>query len=401
MAELTVVDAPPTVALSEPIWYGGRIVYACETPARDTIRVMQGWFGAELEYPGELVFDPYVTFPGGPTDNGIRAQWPRMDVLGRTLTMAWQQGGQNAYTHIGAVPIVTLGPTVGNWPVAVYGLEPHEAQPTTSQGVFGYLDGRWWTFDEIWQSPYAQAYPQGVLFHGWRDADGVLWLVFKHHERTVLVNDAEGTWNRFLVFTGRAEFPRGCSLPGGKVYIHAVGTDGAYRAALSPFQQLEENVPTIAIDGFVPSGIAPFTCGFAYSAFGAVRAWKRVRPVGDANWAEEPVSPTLRFASVTLVNPGEYELSMRVEGVDGVSVETGARRIITVLPAPMRPSQVVTEADRSSLSAMLNAIRKAEEAQLLAYTNARCDGRDHREALVEYRDAVAGAVALLPVEDAR
>lgn len=390
MPELTV---PPlkTVALSEPQWRDGWIWFAAETPLRDAIRLYRQDVGVER-------FELVATFPGGPTDNGIRAQWPRF--TGNALV--YQRGEVNVLHFLDGSGVQrTLGPAHGIWPVAVKtAFETFQAPPTTSQGVFGYLDGKWWTFDEIWLSPYAAAYPKGVLFHGWRDFKGVLWLVFKSNEQTILVNDIDGKWNRYVVFEGHAEYPRGCSLPDGRVYMHAVGADGSVREALGPFPKLEEvGVANVTIPGWVDQGTAPFTAGFSYLTTAAVRAWKRVRPVGDLTWAEEPVLPSGTFTSVTLINPGQYELSMRAEGVDGVSVETGARRVITVLAPPVPPPpapQVMTKEDENEIY-QFSGKAVAEADTHLPYINARAAGLDHRAALVAYRDAMSAAIAQLEV----
>lgn len=369
-----IVPTLKTVALSEPVRLDGAIHFAAESTMRQTIEVWR----AEIETI-RLVNDsmsrvaslqPIATLPGGPTDNGIRAMWPRMD--GHWLV--YQSGAENALAHWSVfTETIIYGPSIGIWPIALSGPDTMSSPVGQSQGVFGYLDGRWWLFDDIRQSVYAAAYPQGVLFHGWRNEQGVLHLLFNESgtppdeldARVILCTDEGGQWNRSVVFTGIARYPRGVSLPDGSVYVHAVADDGQYLAALSPFEALETpTMPTIRairIDNWIlrpvesttPASISALVTLTGVSSGELAEVVKQIRPKGQTNWISETqpeFSTSLQMFDVR--DPGTYEWRCGLT-MNGPFTST---REFTVTAPPKGETQVVTESDLDDLYQHLRGV---------------------------------------------
>lgn len=409
------VPSLKTVALSEPVWLDGAIHFAAESPARDEIHVMR----ARLTEVSPSVFHFHAdlslltTLPGGPTDNGIRAMWPRMSQagVGHGWTGSWvcgyQQGTLNAVRRIDWG--TTFGPSYGIWPIGVandpkvpeFAWDWLQAPPTTSQGVFGYLDGQWWTFDAIWHSSYALAYARGVLFHGWRNDAGVLHLLFKGRNETVLATDDGLEWHFYRVFSGHAEYPRGCSLPDGRVFVHAVDAHGQYRAALGPFPALDESEtpmpkPTVTILPGWPAEVTlgqPVPVAVVATDAASIGVFLELDGIGPS---AAPAPP----GGLVYLKPdrvGEWRLRANAASADGQMDQTGTPRLVRVVePPPPPPPQVVTEAEDAAAIAL--SIRMVElSGEPRAYYNARLAGLAHAEAMVAYRDALADAIRSLEV----
>ncbi len=367
MSKLTVPTLK-TVALSEPVWLDDVVHFAAESPERDEIRVRRALIN---DAEGTLgLFTTFETLPGGPTDNGIRAMWPRMNEWpsAESIGVVYQRGVGNVLVDI-AHPLTSFhrGRAFGIWPCATHVGAIHEAPSTQSQGVFGYLDAKWWTFDQIRQSAYAAAYPQGVLFHGWRNAQGVLHLLFNASgtppdeldARVILCTDEGGTWHRSVVFTGIARYPRGVSLPDGRVYVHAVADDGQYLAALSPFEAMETPTmkPTVTIlEGWPKTITLGASIPVAVLPVGADSASAYIEQ--GLQRVEVPVKISGELVHLTPPNDGNWNIRARAVNAEGVD-ESQSPRIVRVTAPPKGETPTITSID---LLDMESAIERIDEA---------------------------------------
>jgi len=287
-----------------------------------------------------------------------------------------------------------------------------QAPQTTSQGVFGYLDSRWWLYDEMRQgeagAPYRAIYPKGTITHAWRRSDGKLRAIFNTDSQTILCCEEDNFTPR-VVFEGYAEYPRGCTLQDGMDLIVAAGSDGWLSGAQTPFDRESEEGPSmpkpkVTVIGWTEGPIyvgerITASAVFQNAVSGAVTV---MAPTGSL--AKEIISggdPI--YLEVVAYLSGVYHVTANAKSADGQTDQTGTPRIVNVLPAPPPPEppkpQVVTEIESRLAIAFMDTIADVANRHQ-GYINARCAGLDHRAALIAYRDAVAAAIAALPVEGA-
>lgn len=364
----------------------GRVLIACETPARDVIVVYEFVLGERGVFPAPQT----VTLPGGPTDNGTRAMWPRMAPDG---AVAYQRGTQIV---IGGVE--KRVPAHGIWPVAVTENGYRIASVGDgSQGIFGYFADRWWTNDEMRESPYQQNWSHlGTLSHAWAHGNGDCFL-YKHTTGTVLraVTHDGSDSVLYRVFSGHAEYPRGCTLADGRIIVCAVSESGHLRVAISPFEpyEIEDPMPTpsLSVESVLQtrSGVS---CVVRYEHLLDAAVVKRVRPLGWAEWISEPVTvPSTNGRLLTAFDardPGVYEYQFV-----HFNIETSIRQfVITADPPPPAPTPVtVTESDLADVEVAIAGItRKLAKAQAAVvagqrewaarYVTARIAGQSHEDA---------------------
>lgn len=410
-------------ACSEPVQLSdGQILVACETPARDAIHVYSLMVDESI---GALAL-PIAMLPGGPTDNGTRAQWPRTADNG---TVAYQRGTQNVVIDVTGVwqsrGDGSPGRSYGVWPVVPAGRAAtglyYEAPLTTSQGVFGYFASRWWTYDEMRESGYQQDWVRlGTLSHAWNDREWRFFL-YKHESGTVWRAEGPGTSGMPMrVFSGQAEYPRGCTLQDGRILVTAVGprvreaSPGVWehqlRVAVSPFEKFESEptpMPNIRVDDWsltpvsntVPAAINALVTLTDGADIQQV-VIKQIRRKGFwDDWITESRTgqPKTSLQVFTVADPGTYEWRC---GLTTTGPFTSTREFtVSAPPVPEPPPSQVVTFDEAYAVVMWKE-RFCSIADDLSYTaaqNARCAGLDHRAALIAYRDAVSLAIAQLEV----
>lgn len=406
-------------AISEPVQLSdGRILVAAETPARDKILVTQLFLPARLEDEDTVLTFASSTLPGGPTDNGSRAMWPRVSNLSGNLFVGWQQGENAQFSNFidGHVNIGLPGlPAHGIWPVGVADFPDYYRVATPadgSQGIFGYFDSRWWTYDEMRESVFQQDWLKlGTLSHAWFDGYADHYLdhyLFKHESGTLLRTQSIARGSVVdRVFEGYAEYPRGCTLQDGRILVTAVGprvrevSPGVWehqlRVAISPFEPFKEEKEPMNFIGVVnwepktglvaPSHISVLV-GTDDNATSLV---KRIRPKGQQQWVEEKttvgVGRTLHTFRVN--DPGVYQFMF----VHPSGLETSIREFTVVAPPapPAKPPQVITQADEDEFVAEQERMWRIVDDKL-SYLNARCAGQTKDEALQTYREATSAAI---------
>ena len=386
MPELTIPYLPLT-ALSEPVLLAdGRLVFAHETLARDTIEVR------EIRLAGTTADMPWLaSLPGAPSpsdDGKVIALWPRLAQTNRALMAVWQHGPSPTYANwIDGQP--NIGPSVGEahgiWPASVAEWPDYyfEAPPSTSQGVFGYLDGRWWLYDEIWQSSYQRAIP-GVLSGGWRDANNVLHLVSAYGEKTDNSDAQVLYWNDrdqqvMVVMRGPVRWPRGCSLVDGRVYIHGSALGGYYRAAIGPFEEVfrkdedQMPVPKVTIlPGWGPQEIRlgeSVAVGVMATNAVSVSVWLVEIAVPGQTQAFG-VEPRGEVKHLTPERVGMWNIRAHAVSADGQIDTTASPRIVTVLPPEEKPRVEITEEEWLDFDARAEAVamRLLDVVRAVAWT---------------------------------
>lgn len=382
-------------AISEPVQLAdGRVLIACETPARDAIHV-----GELLLSESGALFTPIATLPGGPTDNGTRAMWPRLSDAG---AVAYQRGTQNVIHGLDGTwqsrGDGSPGRSYGIWPVAPAGRNVtglyFEAPASTSQGVFGYFGFRWWTNDETRESRYQRDWAHlGTLSHAWNDTSDN--FLYKHQSGTILRRQFADGNRTERVFSGHAEYPRGCTLADGRILVCAVSESGYLRVAVSPFEpfEIEEPMPTpsLSVESVLQtrSGVS---CVVRYENMPANFITKRVRLLGWSTWISEPVTiPSTNGRLLTAFDardPGVYEYQF-----EHGAVETSIRQFVIVAdPPPPAPTPVtVTASDLAgvgvAIAGITRKLTKAYEAVVAGkcewaahYATARIAGQSHEDA---------------------
>lgn len=406
-------------AISEPVQLAdGRILLAAETAGRDVVEV----FELALRPTSADRGAGLAVLPGGPTDNGTRAQYPRLAARNSDWQVAYQHGSR---TRIAGERIsADCSEAYGVWPIAVRGTEsPWEwqsAPPTTSQGIFGYFAGRWWTFDDIWQTRFQTEWTHlGRLFHAWvREAGtgAILHFLYKHNSGTVLrMNGSDGYHSLRKVFDGQSEHPRGCTLADGRILVVALGertrevAPGQWlhrlRVAVSPFEPFvageEPKMGTIRLESAEPVRGGIVCIVRAENAQG-MRYTKRIRvvptnvvPGGQWDGVETGIATRRadgRFqVAFNVDDPGGYEVSV-VE--DGAAPIPAFVKVVEGWPKPpVTPEpQVITREDEAGFEREVGRMREAVTTQAVAYANARCASQSHERALETYRQAVIAAI---------
>lgn len=383
MPELTLPHLPLT-ALSEPVLLAdGRLVFAHERIGRDAIEVreIRAVVGDHLASDWvDQVFPLISLLPGtpSPSDGGkVIALWPRMAAARDAWQVVYQAGSRTKVA--GADTSADWTDAHGVWPIALTSGDSawlvHTAKPPTSQGVFGYLDGRWWLYDEIWQSNYQRAIP-GVLSGGWRDANNVLHLVSAYGEKPDNSDAQVLYWNdkdqKVLVAMktdfdhkplprDQVRWPRGCSLADGRVLVHGSDQSGYYRAAIGPFTEAfrkdedQMPVPKVTILPGWPTEIRlgdTIPVGVTATDATDTRAWIEQRDLLIEARATDPRGEVLRL---TPSEVGLWNIRAQATGPSGVD-RTASPRIVTVLPPEEKPKVEITEAEWIDLDGRLAAI---------------------------------------------
>lgn len=407
-------------AISEPVQLAdGRVLLAAETAGRDGVEVFELALRPTVADRGPTL----ALLPGGPTDNGRRAQYPRLTAALNEWVCAYQRGTTNALRRATGDDLLLMA-SHGVWPVAVRAsnnqpgipfLDWQQAPSTTSQGIFGYFADRWWTYDEIRESAYQQGWLQlGTISHAWAsEPGGGNVFLYKHDTGTVARFDTSGTTD--LVFRGQAEHPRGCTLADGRILVVAVGerthdvAPGQWlhrlRVAVSPFEPFvageEPKVGTIRLESAEPVRGGIVCIVRAENAQG-MRFTKRIRvappnvvPGGQWDGVEMGIATRRadgRFQVAFEVNdPGGYEVSVVEDGA--VPIPTYVK-VVEGWPKPPveKPPQVVTASDEQALAELSDDIALRIVRNHRPYLNARCAGQSHEQALETYREAVIDAI---------